>query len=673
MAKYNSYIELSPHYESVVDIDSESRHPDMWQEYIVHEDMKGAIEKICDSMKYEDENQRRSFWIRGAYGTGKSYAAIVLKHQLKGICDVTINVADFCRAPDTVPQFDQIKNKLKECEGQQVLLLSVGEYLRLCTKRELNPDRRQFRAFWETQQPEASKTRVIIPVFNCRDIFDRIIGAIDERQENYVWTLDSEPSVENYTVSVYSPKFKDAINPDADNLTSWFQDWQIILRRNVPCSVVTMQYGNVETAYGTVNIKPIDSPFRYLTDILVDGNLLVEKWQSNDFWSRVVNFTSQYAAKTASFDKVVLDALNVNEFDFVSVAARWETLNDFQKNLVWLWYRVYPTDGYYSYACKKASCASEIPEKIRDEILLISNRSDRWIEERMAAVRALSFHSFDDSYFALMDKLPLDETKLKLLTYQTHEEKTYVYQKISKRGWLISGGTVSRASLIYDNQKKTGGLLTRFDFVGFDEIQSMTFDKPSQIQTALKDYMEFGEVQGFDAQIVADAGVIVLGNINASRFNVNENMMEEVSSVFSESASLDRFHGFIPGWKIPRMHQGLVANGWALNTEYFAEVLHLLRDDLTYTTIVDECLAVPAKPDKRDLTAIKRLCTAFVKLLYPNATCKDDIPADEFIKYCLEPAKEMRGVIKKQLCIIDPKEFNVPGKKDIPDIQYNYM
>ena len=70
MAKYNTYIELSPHYESVVDIDSESRHPDMWQEYIVHEDMKGAIEKICDSMKYEDEDKRRSFWIHGAYGTG---------------------------------------------------------------------------------------------------------------------------------------------------------------------------------------------------------------------------------------------------------------------------------------------------------------------------------------------------------------------------------------------------------------------------------------------------------------------------------------------------------------------------------------------------------------------------------------------------------------------------
>lgn len=95
-----------------------------------------------------------------------------------------------------LPQFDQIKNKLKECGGQQVLLLSVGEYLRLCMKRELNPDRCQFRAFWETQQPEASTTRIVIPVFSCRDTFDRIIGAIDERQKDYVWALDSTPSAE---------------------------------------------------------------------------------------------------------------------------------------------------------------------------------------------------------------------------------------------------------------------------------------------------------------------------------------------------------------------------------------------------------------------------------------------------------------------------------------------
>lgn len=39
MAKYSSYIELSPTYESVVDADSEKRNPNLWHDYIVHEDM----------------------------------------------------------------------------------------------------------------------------------------------------------------------------------------------------------------------------------------------------------------------------------------------------------------------------------------------------------------------------------------------------------------------------------------------------------------------------------------------------------------------------------------------------------------------------------------------------------------------------------------------------------
>lgn len=87
MANYNSYIELSPHYESVVDIDSENRNPNMWQEYIVHEDMKDALDKICQSLSFEDMDKRRSFWVHGAYGTGKSYAAIVLKHLFEDPVD----------------------------------------------------------------------------------------------------------------------------------------------------------------------------------------------------------------------------------------------------------------------------------------------------------------------------------------------------------------------------------------------------------------------------------------------------------------------------------------------------------------------------------------------------------------------------------------------------------
>lgn len=61
-----------------------------------------------------------------------------------------------------------------------------------------------------------------------------------------------------------------------------------------------------------------------------------------------------------------------------------------------------------------------------------------------------------------------------------------------------------------------------------------------------------------------------------------------------------------------------------------------------------------------------------MKLIFPHAERKEDIKPEEFIKYCLEPSLEMRRSIKKQLCIIDPKEFDVPGKRDIPDIKYKY-
>jgi ATP-dependent Lon protease len=299
--------------------------------------------------------------------------------------------------------------------------------------------------------------------------------------------------------------------------------------------------------------------------------------------------------------------------------------------------------------------------------------TEEWIDVIINAVdyNPKGYNDEEQKLIFLRRLLPFVEKRINLIELAPKGTgKSYVYEKISKRGWLVTGGTVSRATLIYDNAKKMGGLITRFDYVGFDESQSISFEQPNQIQAALKHYMEFGEIKGFDAQMAADAGIIILGNIDAERFNVSKNMVAEINKVFQESATLDRFHGFIPGWEIPRLNQDLISNGWALNTEYFAEVLHELRNELVYSAIVDESLDIPPKADKRDLTAIKRLCTAFVKLIFPQATSKEDISKDEFKKYCLEPAMEMRRIIKEQLAIVDPKEFEGYPRNSVPDIQY---
>lgn len=369
-------------------------------------------------------------------------AYAVLESQLKAVCDFTINVAKFCNAPDIVPQFEKMGTELSSYADKQVLVLSMGEYLRLCTKRELDNQRGQFRAFWEQMQPEASRTRYVVPMFSCRDIFDRVVGTVDERQQDFVWTLDNMAETEVHNISVYSPRFKEIINSDAENLSSWLRDWCGILGRGIQCTIVTSLYRNVELSYGSVNIRTIDSPFNYLVDFLADGSILIEEWQNDSFWARMISYANKYRKSEAKFSKIILDVLNVNSFDFVSIAARWKTLDEQQQALVWLWYRAYPTDEYYSYACKKANIAAEIPARIRDEILLVSKRDPRWIEERTAAMKALAFSSFDDAYFSLLDKLPVAETKLQMLTYQTHEEKTYAIKIIS---WMLRNGAEPEA------------------------------------------------------------------------------------------------------------------------------------------------------------------------------------------------------------------------------------
>lgn len=84
MKKYNEYLQVNPSFESVVDIAADSRNKNLWREYIVGDDMKKLMDFLCQTLGYEIvPDARRSLWVHGSYGTGKSYAAIFVKHLLE--------------------------------------------------------------------------------------------------------------------------------------------------------------------------------------------------------------------------------------------------------------------------------------------------------------------------------------------------------------------------------------------------------------------------------------------------------------------------------------------------------------------------------------------------------------------------------------------------------------
>lgn len=60
--------------------------------------------------------------------------------------------------------------------------------------------------------------------------------------------------------------------------------------------------------------------------------------------------------------------------------------------------------------------------------------------------------------------------------------------------------------------------------------------------------------------------------------------------------------------------------------------------------------------DTRDTEAIKRICTAYLKLLFPHVRRPQDITSHDFNRYCLQPAMDMRAIIRIQMGIADEKE-----------------
>lgn len=282
--------------------------------------------------------------------------------------------------------------------------------------------------------------------------------------------------------------------------------------------------------------------------------------------------------------------------------------------------------------------------------------TDEWIDLLLLAVdyNPAGFLSTRQKLTLLARLLPFVEKRVNLIELAPKGTgKSYLMSQISKHGWLVSGGSISRARLFYDISKKARGLVSRYDYVAFDEVQTISFPDVEEVKGALKGYLESGEYRVGDYRGVGEAGLVLMGNIPYEKMNVNTNMFTELPHAFQEAALIDRFHGFIKGWDIPRMRENMKAMGWALNVEYFSEVLHALRKEVIYTAVVDAILEIPKSSDTRDTTAIKRICSGLMKLLFPHVKRVEDVNKKEFQMYCLDPALQMRNTIKRQLHIMD--------------------
>jgi ATP-dependent Lon protease len=300
---------------------------------------------------------------------------------------------------------------------------------------------------------------------------------------------------------------------------------------------------------------------------------------------------------------------------------------------------------------------------------------EEWIDVLISAMEytPTAFASLTQKLEFLTRLLPFIEPRLNLIELAPKGTgKSYIFGNLSKFVWLVSGGKVSRAKLVYDKSTKSPGIMRFYDMVAFDEIQTITFSDNSEMQSFLKNYLEFGRATIDNYEFMSECGLMLLGNILLSENNepLNYKYFDALPEVFKESALLDRFHGMIEGWLLPRVNVDMALQDWTLNVEFFSEVLHQMRTESVYSHIVDDLVEVPQGADMRHTKAVKRVATAYLKLLFPHITSVEQIDLNDFNMLCLQPAIRRRDIVRQQCSNIDAESS---FSKPIPDYKIRIL
>lgn len=262
----------------------------------------------------------------------------------------------------------------------------------------------------------------------------------------------------------------------------------------------------------------------------------------------------------------------------------------------------------------------------------------------------------EEKLFVLCRLLPLVQKNMHLMELAPKGTgKSYLYENISPKVRLVSGGNVTPAVLFVNNASGQWGLLARFSVVVLDEVQTLKFSQPGEIIGGLKGFLANGKLtRGGTHEAASDCSMVLLANILLDQHQrpVNKSIVENLPEFLRETAFLDRLRGIIPGWKISKLTSRSFAESVGLKADFFGDALLALREDLTADQYCVANISLRGQNIyKRNEDAIRSISAGMLKILFPNGK----VTTEEFRHNCLRPAMDLRQEVWAQLLALDPE------------------
>ncbi len=274
--------------------------------------------------------------------------------------------------------------------------------------------------------------------------------------------------------------------------------------------------------------------------------------------------------------------------------------------------------------------------------------TDEWLDLLIRTI------GFEPSFFSrrlklllLMRLVPMVQRNYNLIELGPRSTgKSYVYRDLSPYAILISGGKTTVANLFYNMGARQVGLVGRWDVVAFDEVAGLEFSDKSAIQI-LKDYMESGSFSRGREEIVAEASMVFVGNLNQPIDVIvrTGTLFQPLPQAMQDMALIDRFHFYLPGWEVPKTKNEFLTAHYGFVVDYVAEALRELRRH-NFTEVFDRHFSLGGDLNTRDAKAVRRTVSGLVKILHPEGNASHD-ELEEYLQLALEGRRRVKEQLKK--------------------------
>jgi ATP-dependent Lon protease len=121
----------------------------------------------------------------------------------------------------------------------------------------------------------------------------------------------------------------------------------------------------------------------------------------------------------------------------------------------------------------------------------------------------------------------------------------------------------------------------------------------------------------------------------------------------NDTALMDRIHCYLPGWDVPKIHEGIKTDHFGLVSDFVSECWSRLRGQ-GRAAVLQGRMTYGGALSGRDQNAVNKTISGLMKLIHPSP----DVPVpEEDLEWAVRLALESRRCVKEQQKRIVPAEF----------------